>query len=244
MANTKSIFSALKSSFTYLESEKSSKENKRRLEVLTALKDFIYTGCYTTYKNKEVFLQNEELKDTILAQKLGISVGGVRQARKRISQDAYSALGLNVTDLILYGTDKDCDSVIMSIKVLSYIYMTKTFMFNEVLDKLKDSYIGDNTEVFELSDCRLEMLFLRFYTIQQFTTMVGMLNSDKLNYLVNILEGDSDSSGIKLKLLKYLHLENSTDMDLLFTEFSKKMLENKLSSKPKNNKENEEENED
>lgn len=236
MANTKSIFTALRNGFSYLDSLGHKEENQFRYDTLNALRDFIYTGCYTSYKNKGIFLEYEDLKDEKLANKLGISVAGVRQARKRITNDAYCALGSNVIDTVLYGTSKMCDSVIKSITVLSYIYSTRTYMFNDVLDKIEDSYIGDGTETFQLNDCRKEILFLRLFTLQPFTELVDMLDSEKLYYIVQVLRNGADAKGTKLLVLKYLHSDD-TDLALLFDDIKRNLFSKKSKSDSDSSKE-------
>lgn len=217
MSNTKSIFSNLRHAISYLNSDSEVKNEPFRKETLSSLRSFVYSGCYTKYRNKTMFLEIEDLKDDEIAKRLKISVAGVRQARKRISEDAYDLLGYDVTDNILYGDEKICESIQASISILVYVCTNDNFLFSDVVSRFEDSYIGDGTEKFSLSSCRNEMLFLRLYTLKPFSELVSILDSERLNYLIRVLNGDVDS-GERLLVLKYLHNEDN-DLSLLCDYF-------------------------
>lgn len=207
----KSIFSVLRSVSSYF----SLKEGVEpfRINTYEKVHSFIYNGDYTNYRAKKVFLQNEPLEDKVIAKKMNISEAGVRVARKRISEDAYSVIGENFADKIMYGTERECFVLCDNIDMLQYMLSTRDYIFGDVLDVLSDAYIGDGVSTFKLNECKNEMLLLSMFTLNRFTSLVDKVDSEKLNYLIRLLKNDVSNTDDRIVALKYINsLKNTSDL--------------------------------
>lgn len=206
MANQKSVFACIRDGFSYIDENSRSEDNSFRRDILNEIESFVYNGEYTNYRNKEKFLalEREKYSSEEMAKKLKVSVGGIRQARKRISQDAFSVLGADVFEKVLYGDAHDCSVVHDNLKVLNDIYSSSEFILDEIVEKLKDTYFGDGTETFDLLDCQNEMLFLSLFTTSRVSHLIENLDSDKLNYLLRLIYGKKDTITEKMLVLKYI----------------------------------------
>lgn len=204
MGNKKSIFSQIQTGYSYLTSSGLDKTQPFRLKALQQLEDFVYSGSYTKYRNKSLFLDLESKDDSVIAKQLQMSVAGVRQARKRVSEDALKVLGFDVVDRILYNDAHACELVMDNLNLLRSSSSNAEFILYEVKERLVNSYIGDRTSSFNLLDCKNEMLFLSLFTVNRFSDLVSKLDSEKINYLLRLLDGDVDNIEDRFIALKYI----------------------------------------
>lgn len=204
MGNKKSIFSQIRTGYSYLTSSGLDKTQPFRLKALQQLEDFVYSGSYTKYRNKSLFLDLESKDDSVIAKQLQMSVAGVRQARKRVSEDAFKVLGFDVVDRILYNDAHACELVMDNLNLLRSSSSDAEFVLYEVKERLVNSYIGDGTSSFNLLDCKNEMLFLSLFTVNRFSDLVSKLDSEKINYLLRLLDGDVDNIEDRFIALKYI----------------------------------------
>ena len=209
MANRKSIFVSIRNGFSYLDESESSKINNLRRKTLNLLKDYVYEGSYTKYKNKDLFLSLEPYDDKIISKKLSMSVEGVRQTRRRLSEEVYKLLGYDVVDRILYGDEHSCSLINDNLMLLNSL--DAEFIISEIKDRINFSYIGDGSLSFDLRECKDEMTFLSLFTLSRFTDFVGKLDSEKLNYIIRLLDGKTDNSGDRFIALKYMSSDKSLD---------------------------------
>lgn len=207
MGNKKSIFTCIRHGMTYL-SEKKDEETASRLKTLKLLEDFVYSGSYTKYRNKDVFLSMESENDKVIAKKLGVSIAGVRQARKRLSEEVFTLLGDDVVDKILHGDIRACQLITDNILLLKST-ANEEFIISEIEERLSNAYIGEGTAEFNLRDCRDEMAFLSLFTLNRFSYLVNNLDSEKLNYIMRLINGDVRNANDKFVALKYMTSDKS-----------------------------------
>ena len=67
MGNKKSIFSQIRTGYSYLTSSGLDKTQPFRLKALQQLEDFVYSGSYTKYRNKSLFLDLHQTGTEICA---------------------------------------------------------------------------------------------------------------------------------------------------------------------------------
>lgn len=217
-----SIFNKVNEAYDLLE-KNGGNDVDIRLEVLDALKEFVYEGNYTKYRNKRSLLDYEKLgtRTTLIAQNMHMKVEAVRAARKRVSDGLYAVLGEDVVERIVSGSINECISVRESIEVYDYAYNTYDFLLEETIDCLRNSYIGSGKEKFNLTDCKDELTFLSMFTLKRLDLLVEKLDIDKLNYIVNLIKGKEDcSQGDRLKVLKYITNATSVkDSNILMRKF-------------------------
>ena len=218
----KSIFSRLNEASDLLD-EKGEQDTNYRIEVLDELKEFVYEGNYTKYRSKRSLLDYERVgtKTKLIAQNMHMTVEAVRLARKRVSDDLYVVLGEDVIERIVSGSINECSSIYNDIQAVRYMYDTYDFILENVIGCLDNAYIGSRKEKFKLTDCRDELAFLSMFTLKRLDLLVEKLDTDKLNYIVNLIKGKEDcSEGARLKVLKYITSTASVrDSDILLRKF-------------------------
>lgn len=223
----KSIFNRVNEAYDLLD-KKGGSDVDIRLEVLDALKDFVYAGNYTKYRSKGSLLDYERIgtKTKLIAQNMNMTAEAVRLARKRVSDDLYAVLGEDVIERIVSGAISECLSVRQSIEVYDYAYTTYDFLLEETMDCLDNAYIGDGKEEFELTDCMDELAFLSMFTLVRLDWIVDKLDTDKLNYIIRLVKGrGSYPEGNRLKVLKYItSVKSIRDSNILIRKFIDKMI--------------------
>lgn len=218
----KSIFSRVNEAYDLLE-KNGGTDVDIRLEVLDALKEFVYEGNYTKYRNKRSLLDYERIgtKTKLIAQNMDMTVEAVRLARKRVSDDLYVVLGEDVIERIVSGSINECSSIYNDIQAVRYMYDTYDFILESVMGCLDNDYTGDGKEKFDLRECKDEIIFLSMFTLMRFKLLMKTLDSGKLNYIIRLIKGDRNyAEGDRLKVLKYITSEASIkDSDILLRKF-------------------------
>lgn len=226
MTGRTNIFSKLRKASKLLD-VKEEQDTNYRMEVLEELKDFVYGGSYTKYRNKQILLEHEMIGSSskVIARKMKISEEAVRLARKRVSDDLYAVLGEDVVERITLGKIHDCKSVYNNIQTIKYMYHINDFLLDSVMDCLDNAYIGDGKDKFDLSDCRDELAFLSMFTFMRFNLLVEALDSDKLNHIIRLIKGEGAyAEGDRLKVLKYITSAKSVkDANTLLIKFINNM---------------------
>ena len=218
----KSIFNRVNEAYDLLD-KKGGSDVDIRLEVLDALKDFVYAGNYTKYRSKGSLLDYERIgtKTKLIAKNMNMTAEAVRLARKRVSDDLYAILGGDVIERIVSGAISECLSVRQSIEVYDYAYTTYDFLLEETIDCLKNYYTESRKEKFELTGCMDELAFLSMFTLKRLGLIVNKLDKDKLNYVIQVIKGKGDcSEGDRLQVLKYItSVKSMRDSNALMRKF-------------------------
>lgn len=210
MSHKKSIFVNIRNGQSYLTETGLDKSQGFRLKTLNLLEDFVYGGSYTKYRNKDLFLSMETYDDKFIARKLNMTVAGVRQTRKRLSEEVYNLLGNDVIERILYGDEHACELVSDNIMLLK-TSSNEEFVLSEIKERLVNAYIGDGSSEFNLRDCKNEMTFLSLFTISRFSSLVEKLDSEKLNYIIRLLDGQVKNVDDRFIALKYMTSNKSLE---------------------------------
>lgn len=226
MVKRTNIFSKLRKASKLLD-VKEEQDTKYRIEVLEELKDFVYGGSYTKYRNKQILLEHEMIGSSskIIADKMQITQEAVRLARKRVSDDLYAVLGEDIVERIVSGSISECNSIYNDMQALNYMYHINDFILESVMDCLDNAYIGSGKEKFKLTDCRDELAFLSIFTLKRLDLLVDKLDTDKLNYVIQVIKGNGGcSEGDRLKVLKYITSATSVrDSNILLINFLNNM---------------------
>ena len=99
---------------------------------------------------------------------------------------------------------KTCELVMDNLNLLRSSSSNSEFVLYEVKERLMNSYIGDGTSSYNLLDCKNEMLFLSLFTVNRFSDLVSKLDSEKINYLLRLLDGNVDNIEDRFIALKYM----------------------------------------
>ena len=226
MVKRTNIFSKLRKASKLLDVTEG-RDTKYRREVLEELKDFVYDGNYTKYRNKRILLDHEMIGSSskVIARKMKISEEAVRLARKRVSDDLYAVLGEDVVERITLGDLDECKTVHDDIQAIKYMYHINDFLLDSVMDCLDNAYIGDGKDKFDLRECKDEIIFLSMFTLMRFELLVETLDSDKLNHIIRLIKGEGAyAEGDRLKVLKYITSAKSVkDANTLLIKFINNM---------------------
>ena len=206
MTKRTNIFSKLRKASKLLDVTEG-RDTKYRREVLEELKDFVYSGIYTKYRNKQILLEQEMVGSSskVIAKSMKITEVAVRLARKRVSDDLYAVLGEDVVERITLGDLDECKTGYDDIQAIKYMYHINDFLLDSVMDCLDNAYIGDGKDKFDLRECKDEIIFLSMFTLMRFNLLVETLDSDKLNYVIRLIKGEGTyAEGDRLQVLKYI----------------------------------------
>lgn len=204
MSNVKTIFVQLRDGFNYLNSSGLAESEPVRLTTLNLVSDFVFEGNYTDYKKKELFLSCENESDKVISKILKISEAGVRQVRKRVSEDAFSVLGHDVVNKILYSDIRYCKTISDNVKLLTVSSNLEDFFLPEIIERINSSYLGEGVSKFDLLNCKNELLFLSLFTLNQFSAFISNLDSEKLNYILRLISGEEKDNPDRLTAVKFM----------------------------------------
>lgn len=163
--------------------------NDKRYELMQRLSDYVYSGDYSTYRYKEIVLQNWTLSNELLAYKIGITQGRLRAIRSQFSNEIEKRVGSDIIDNILKNTES---SLLKAEKVLDTVEVDCTVanLFpTEVVKYIKERSNGDIE--YELKDCINEVKFLKKHSMFTIKNEIADLDVNKINYLLRVLNYDT-----------------------------------------------------
>lgn len=197
---TRNVFSQLREGLQYVPHHP---DSKIRLEVLNSIRDFVYSGWYTDYRKKELLLSNELESQETLSQILGISKDGVRQVKKRISDDALKAIGKDtIHDVVYEGLDR-VKVAKSNMEVLISLTKEKNgLVLPNVIELIQRSVLFDEVKTFDYKECRNELLFLNQYSTNRLRWGLPNLDLDKLVFLMAVVDGKVEGHQERINVVK------------------------------------------
>ena len=196
----RSVFTALRRTKSYL-SGNGAETNEKQFEAYKELYEFIFSGSYTDYSKKDIFLSFEGASDDIIAVKLNLTVNAVRKVRSRISNDAYRALGTDIFELIESTEKEKWDEALLRIKVASNNFTTANLFPAELINLIRQSSIEESS--FEFEDCLPELNLLRWLSIPKMIDVMSNVDADRLNYILKVLDGKVGTISDRMKIANY-----------------------------------------
>lgn len=196
-----SIIKDLYQAYTLLEFDDSEKK-KTQLELLDDLRNFAFSGTYTTTKHKEYLLKNYNEPILKQAKDLGLSDAGVYKNRKLILRDLERYVGANIIKEILKGDLDKAEKIIVNATSGQTL---DDIVIETVVDSIKDlDTRRRRSNTYNLEDCTNEIKFLRVYSRLLLETRLELMDSDKLNYLLSLLSYEDANVEDRLRLLEVI----------------------------------------
>ena len=190
------IFRELK----YIESEllersidKSDLLLSQRIPLFERIKMWVKTAPYK-YKNKKIFLETYfnyagvANVDAIIARKLNIKQSSVRLIRKRLSAEAVSLLGADISVRLLQGSESDLLRLDRDLTTLEKGVAVAEELFPiEIIEAIRKTTLYE--QEFPLAECKKDIAFLSFFTIENIVSIMisDEFDTDKMNYIINVL---------------------------------------------------------
>ncbi len=208
----RNVFVELVSTEKYLNGVTDS-EIERRINILDLVKKFIDSGVYSNYGKKEVFLQNVNYGDDILAIKLDTSEATVRKIKSRFSQKIYEIIGKDFFDKLRTGTSEELDELDFRVGFANAKTSSDTNFTIEFLNKIRENSLGLG-ESYDILSCKYELSLLRWLNINRITDLLSGVDLDKINYVLDVMDNKAGTYEDRLLIYKILKMN---DMDFFNT---------------------------
>lgn len=172
-------------------------------KVWLRVKKFIEKGGYSKvrYDGEFASLVMSGYDDSFIGHKFGIALETVRGHRKRVGDALERLLGEDFCQLF-YHFKENKDEINNRIKGFELMNIESCDLFpKEVF-----AYVPDRSETprFDLKDCIDEIEFLKEYCIPSIDSKKSVLDVNKLDFLMGVIDGDCGTPIIKTELLSYI----------------------------------------
>lgn len=194
----KNIFSQLRRLEEYVKGDSS----LDRRALFERVKNFVYAGEYSTYKDIKRFLKFEYLPESQLAGKLGVKDSSVRQIRKRVSSEAFAIIGEEFLNTIEFGTDKELKMALREFTFIEKQYRTSDLFFSEFVRLVEDSQYDAGT--FSMGDCKYELTLLHWLSLDKIKDLLANVDVTRLDYVLKVLDGKAGTNKDRVNALRVI----------------------------------------
>ena len=197
------VFRRLETVRSYLESEGGVAEF--RLEAYKRLRAFVYGGSFSSYAKKELLCKTAFWSEAKASSALGLKPVSLRRLRSQYTEACLSVIGEDAFDKVMYGSVRD---ISILLNICSVYSKTKSLGVSslfpqELISIIERSTLDANAE-YSLEDCKAEMTLLHWLSVLKYTELVNAVDTDKLNYLLRILNGEVGKSSDRVLLMQLL----------------------------------------
>lgn len=187
--------------------------NAQQKVIMKEIVEYLNNGNYTSYSRKADFLALWRLPNDIIAEKLLMTEGGVRQVASRLTKDFYGKVGYDLFELLLENDEHKLQVLTFMLTVLNKGQRGVVEQYPLELVRAVD-YSGKSMNTYPLSSCFPEMIVLYHLRKERIQEVVDKLDADKLCYLLSVL--DNKQSTVETKDWVKLHQAmNSDKLDVL-----------------------------
>lgn len=205
----RTIFTGLRKTKSYLQSL-GDEADKQQLILIKSLESFVYSGCYSNYNKKDIFLKFESLDDDVIAVKLGMTIEAVRKVRSRLSTEAYRVVGGDIFDLIIQCTEEGLKEATVRLQIAGHAFNTYNLFPSELIERIRLSKLEDSE--FEFSDCIPELNLLRWLSLPKMSDVMSNVDADRLNYILRVLDDETGTISERIKFCEFL---SCSDKDII-----------------------------
>jgi len=184
-----------------------------RISLFERIKTWVKTAPYSSYKNKRIFIETYfyysgvENITAIIARKLAIKPASVRLIKKRLSSEAITLLGADITTRLLNGDEAVLSKLNRDLTTLEKGVAVSAELFPiEVIEGIRKTSLYDIE--YSLAQCKREIAFLNFFTIENIGRIMcdEEFSTEKMNCLIKILDKPSDPN--YKRLIRMVTCEN------------------------------------
>lgn len=160
--------------------------SEERVALFNRFKDYVVRGSYFSYSKHDILFSHLFDNDIVLASKLDVSDMAVRKLRSTLSQELYKAVGADVVDKILWGSESELRDVIKTLD-LAEIELSVSDMFPaELLKFVRDQSAGDEN-TYEIGDFDRELGFFKKFLMKSMKTEALDCDMSKLGFILRSL---------------------------------------------------------
>lgn len=160
--------------------------SEERVALFNRLKDYVVRGSYFSYSKHDILFSHLFDNDIVLANKLDVSDMAVRKLRSTLSQELYKAVGADIVDKILWGSEYELRDVTKTLD-LAEIELSVADMFPaELLKFVRDQSAG-NENTYEIGDFDKELNFFKKFLMKSMKTEALDCDINKLGFILRSL---------------------------------------------------------
>lgn len=160
--------------------------SEERVALFNRFKDYVVRGSYFSYSKHDILFSHLFDNDIVLASKLDVSDMAVRKLRSTLSQELYKAVGTDVVDKILWGSESELRDVTKTLD-LAEIELSVSDMFPaELLKFVRDQSAGDEN-TYEIGDFDRELGFFKKFLMKSMKTEALDCDMSKLGFILRSL---------------------------------------------------------
>lgn len=160
--------------------------SEERVALFNRFKDYVVRGSYFSYSKHDILFSHLFDNDIVLASKLDVSDMAVRKLRSTLSQELYKAVGADVVDKILWGSESELRDVTKTLD-LAEIELSVSDMFPaELLKFVRDQSAGDEN-TYEIGDFDRELGFFKKFLMKSMKTEALDCDMSKLGFILRSL---------------------------------------------------------
>ncbi len=160
--------------------------SEERVALFNRLKDYVVRGSYFSYSKHDILFSHLFDNDIVLASKLDVSDMAVRKLRSTLSQELYKAVGADIVDKILWGSEYELRDVTKTLD-LAEIELSVADMFPaELLKFVRDQSAG-NENTYEIGDFDKELNFFKKFLMKSMKTEALDCDINKLGFILRSL---------------------------------------------------------
>lgn len=194
----KNIFSQLRRLEDFVRGD----SNGDRKALFERVKNFVYAGEYSSYKDIKTFLKYEYLPVEQLALKLNVKESSVRQIRKRLTVEVFSVMGEDFLRVIEFGTDRELKVALREFSFVEKSYQVRDLFFSEFVRLVTDSQYDSG--VFAIGDCKYELTLLHWLSIDKIKNLLANVDVTRLGYVLQVLDGRAGTQKDRVNALKVI----------------------------------------
>lgn len=160
--------------------------SEERVALFNRFKDYVVRGSYFSYSKHDILFSHLFDNDIVLASKLDVSDMAVRKLRSTLSQELYKAVGADIVDKILWGSEYELRDVATTLD-LAEIELSVADMFPaELLKFVRDQSAG-NENTYEIGDFDKELGFFKKFLMKSMKTEALDCDINKLGFILRSL---------------------------------------------------------
>lgn len=160
--------------------------SEERVALFNRFKDYVVRGSYFSYSKHDILFSHLFDNDIVLASKLDVSDMAVRKLRSTLSQELYKAVGADIVDKILWGSEYELRDVATTLD-LAEIELSVADMFPaELLKFVRDQSAG-NENTYEIGDFDKELGFFKKFLMKSMKTEALDCDVNKLGFILRSL---------------------------------------------------------
>lgn len=175
-------------------------------ELFKVLDDYLWSGDYTTHREREAFLKIAKRKDDYVARQLGITEPSVRKIRQLYTKDFLKRVDESYLTLLEFGSDKEITRAIRDVKILIGQSPLRDILFPDLIEYVRECTLETND--FEVGDCKYELTLLHWFSKAKIGKLLADIDVSRLEFILRVLEGKAGSSQDRVNIIRVIESDN------------------------------------